>query len=42
MVISSQAVGSATSTTEGSETRAVSSASDNPPHECPTPLGVKI
>jgi len=40
--ISSQAVGSARSTAEGSETRAVSSVSNKRPHECPAPFGEKI
>jgi hypothetical protein len=37
MVISSQAAGSAKSTAEGSETRSLSSASNNDSHERPTP-----
>jgi len=36
MPISSQACGSAKSTQEGSETRSLSSASNNDSHECPT------
>jgi len=36
MLISSQAEGSAMSTSEGSETRTVTSALDNRSHECPT------